>query len=156
MYDGNPILAYGMMSDDQVAGPSSEFSRLDVLIVEDEAIISFLLEDMLRELGCRGIRNVAGLDEAMMAVDERRPDIAVLDVNLDGVDVYPLAERLYEAGVPFVFTTGYGRDGVAPAWAGYPVVQKPFRADVLAGAIGAAMRRSGAATVPMPDFSPSR
>jgi CheY-like chemotaxis protein len=109
--------------------------RLNVLIVEDEAIISFLIEDMLLELGCRSVTNVAGIPEAMSAIDEGRPDVAVLDVNLDGQEVYPIAERLKSCNVPFVFTTGYGSDGLRPEWANMPVVQKPFRADMLAKAL---------------------
>ena len=109
--------------------------RLNVLIVEDEAIISFLIEDMLLELGCLSVTNVAGIPEALSAIDEGCPDVAVLDVNLDGQEIYPIAERLKSSGVPFVFTTGYGSDGLKPEWAHMPVVQKPFRADMLAKAL---------------------
>ncbi|EJW12227.1 Response regulator [Rhodovulum sp. PH10] len=119
--------------------PLPSFDRLNVLVVEDEAIISFLIEDMLREFGCAGVTNVAGVAEALAAIAEQRPDVAVLDVNLDGEEVYPVAERLKAEGVPFVFTTGYGVDGLAPAWAHRPVVQKPFRAEMLARALSAVL-----------------
>jgi CheY-like chemotaxis protein len=143
MYDGYSIVIdAGMMSDDNADPSLPNFDRLNVLIVEDEAIISFLIEDMLRELGCSVVRNVAGIDEALTALDEERPDVAVLDVNLDGVEVYPVAERLRERGVPFVFTTGYGADGLAPAWAHMPVVQKPFRSEMLARALEAVLAKT--------------
>ena len=123
------------MTDESADQFKSLLGRLHVLIVEDEAIISFLIEDMLLELGCGSVTNVAGIPEAMSAIDEGSPDVAVLDVNLDGQEVYPIAERLKACGVPFVFTTGYGGDGLKPEWAHLPVVQKPFRADMLAKAL---------------------
>ena len=126
-----------MMSDESADLSLPSLDRLNVLIVEDEAIISFLIEDMLRELGCRVVRNVACIEEALSALDEDRPDVAVLDVNLDGIEVYPVAERLRDRGIPFVFTTGYGVEGLAPAWADRPVVQKPFRSESLARALEA-------------------
>ncbi|MEZ5786177.1 MAG: response regulator [Xanthobacteraceae bacterium] len=123
------------MTDDSADQLKPLLERLNVLIVEDEAIISFLIEDMLLELGCGNVVNVAGILEALAAIDEGRPDVAVLDVNLDGVEVYPVAEKLKAVGVPFVFTTGYGNEGLKPEWAQTPVVQKPFRADMLAKAL---------------------
>lgn len=123
------------MTDDSADQLKPLLERLNVLIVEDEAIISFLIEDMLLELGCGNVVNVAGILEAFSAIEEGRPDVAVLDVNLDGVEVYPVAEKLKAIGVPFVFTTGYGSEGLKPEWAQTPVVQKPFRADMLAKAL---------------------
>lgn len=123
------------MTDESADQFKPLLDRLSVLIVEDEAIISFLIEDMLLELGCGSVTNVAGIVEALSALDDGRPDVAVLDVNLDGLEVYPVAERLKASGVPFVFTTGYGSDGLKPEWAHMPVVQKPFRADMLAKAL---------------------
>jgi CheY-like chemotaxis protein len=136
MYDGNSIAVdAGIMTDESADQLKPLLERLNVLIVEDEAIISFLIEDMLLELGCGSVTNVAGVLEALSALDERKPDVAVLDVNLDGVEVYPVAERLKASGIPFVFTTGYGHDGLKPEWAQTPVIQKPFRADTLAKAL---------------------
>ena len=97
------------MTDESADHFKPLLDRLNVLIVEDEAIISFLIEDMLLELGCGSVTNVA--------------------------EVYPVAERLKASGIPFVFTTGYGSDGLKPEWAHMPVVQKPFRADMLAKAL---------------------
>lgn len=140
MYNGHSIVVdAGLMSDESADASLPNLDRLNVLIVEDEAIISFLIEDMLRELGCNVVRNVACLEDAFAALDQDRPDVAVLDVNLDGVEVYPVAERLRERGIPFVFTTGYGVDGLSPAWADRPVVQKPFRSESLARALEAVL-----------------
>jgi len=97
-----------------------------VLVVEDEAIISFLLEDMLLELGAADVRIAANVGTALAMIDTQRPDLAVLDVNLGGERVYPVAERLENSGVPFVFTTGYGKSGLDPRWTAKAVVPKPF------------------------------
>jgi CheY-like chemotaxis protein len=106
--------------------PALFLDGLCVLVVEDEAIISFLLEDMLGELGATHIRHAANVSSALGFLAERTPDLALLDVNLGGERVYPVAEKLEAAGVTFLFTTGYGRGGIDPRWASKTVVQKPF------------------------------
>jgi DNA-binding response OmpR family regulator len=110
-----------------------------VLVVEDEALVSFLLEDMLRELGCADVWHAVGVREAMALLASRRPDVVLLDVNLGGELAYPLASRLDEAEVPFAFVTGYGRSGLREEWAARPVLQKPFAASALAAIIAAAL-----------------
>jgi len=109
--------------------------RLSVLVVEDEAIISFLIEDMLGELGASDVRHAGTLAAAMAQLDARLPDIAVLDVNLGGERVYPVAERLEAAGIRFVFTTGYGKSGMDARWAARVVVQKPFNIETMSAAL---------------------
>jgi CheY-like chemotaxis protein len=111
---------------------ASLLEGLTVLIVEDETIISFLMEDMAAELGAAEIWHAAGVAEALELLAERRPDAAVLDVNLGGEPAYPVAERLAALKVPFVFATGYGRQGVPPGWESRPVLQKPFPVETLA------------------------
>jgi CheY-like chemotaxis protein len=113
---------------------------LTFLVVEDETIVSFLLEDMLAELGCATVLHAGRVGEALDLLRERLPDAAVLDVNLGGEYVYPVATRLAEAQVPFVFTTGYGRAGIPDDWAARPVVQKPFSIAALAEALHNAMQ----------------
>ncbi len=118
-----------------VAGPgehSTSLKDLSVLVVEDEAIVSFLIEDMLAGMGCQDIRLCGTLDAAQAALDSGFPDLAVLDVNLGGVLVYPVAERLKSGGVPFAFTTGYGVGGIAPEWKTATILQKPFVPEQLA------------------------
>jgi CheY-like chemotaxis protein len=108
---------------------------LSVLVVEDEAIISFMLEDIVAGLGATDIRHAASLADALAEIELRLPAVAVLDVNLGGERVYPAAERLLAAGVPFVFTTGYGKSGLDLAWQDCIVVQKPFNTDQMAAAL---------------------
>jgi CheY-like chemotaxis protein len=105
-----------------------------VLVVEDETIVSFLMEDMLAELGCDTVWCVASVREAMAALDGGKPDAAVVDFNLKGETAQPLAERLLDENIPFAFATGYGRGGIPDQWSRIPVLQKPFSLEALAGA----------------------
>lgn len=107
----------------------------NALIVEDEAIVALLVEDMLTELGCAQIWTAANLADATAVAAKRKPDIVILDVNLAGTPSFPLAEKLAELDIPFVFTTGYAADGLPAKWAGQPVIQKPFAAEALGQAI---------------------
>lgn len=113
---------------------------LHALVVEDETMIFLLIEDMVREMGCAGVSHATNVREALRQIDGKRPDFAVLDVNLAGEQVYPVAERLDAIGVPFAFATGYGRVGMPERWASRPVIQKPFRQETLAAALAAIVR----------------
>ncbi len=99
---------------------------LDVLLIEDETMVSFLIEEMLGQLGAGSIRHAARVDVGFELLDAKPPSLAILDVNLAGETVFPLAERLQAAGIPFVFITGYGRDGVHGHWTSCEVLQKPL------------------------------
>ncbi len=97
-----------------------------MLIVEDEAAISMLLEDMLLDFGCEIAGSAGRLESALGMVRDLEFDIAILDVNLAGQPIYPVAEALVERGLPFVFSTGYGGAGIKEPFRDRPVVQKPF------------------------------
>ena len=85
---------------------------LHVLLVEDEAVIAMLTESMLAEMGCDDVAIAGSVAQALSAIDSRPPDLAVLDVNLRGQMVLPVAEKLAAAGIPFTFATGYGASEV--------------------------------------------
>lgn len=112
---------------------------LTVLVVEDEAIVSILFEDVLMELGCTDVRLAGRVSDALTMLREQRFDAAVLDVNVAGEPVYPVAARLVTGRVPFVFATGYGTSGIPAEWARIPVVQKPFATEALARALHLAL-----------------
>src|SRR5690348_14860993 len=114
-------------------------SGLTVIVVEDEMMVSLLLEDMLSSLGCESVLHAASVSSALEELSQLRPDVAVLDVNLGTEMVYPVAEQLNRAGVPFVFTTGYGRGAIKLEWAARPCVQKPFNIDAFAAALRSAL-----------------
>ena len=102
-----------------------------VLLVEDEAIIAMLMEDMLAEFACDVSETVGHLDAAMTAAREACVDMAFIDVNLSGVSALPVAEVLRERGIPFAFVTGYGTTRTAASHPDVPVLQKPFRVQEL-------------------------
>lgn len=97
-----------------------------VILVEDESLVALMMEDLLTELGCEVIAwfSAVGPAIAWLADQDVVPDGAVLDVNLGGEMVFPLAEALQRRGVPFAFATGYGAlpDG---RFADSPVISKP-------------------------------
>ena len=101
---------------------------LKVLVLEDETLVSMMVEDMLADLGCEVVGPFARLDSALAFVGEGEPaiDIALLDVNLGGERSFPLAEVLSGKNVPFVFTTGYDDAGMPEAWRNRPALRKPF------------------------------
>ena len=109
---------------------------LRVLVVEDEMMVSMLIEDMLDELGCAIVGPASRIDEATTLAREADMDCAVLDVNLGGQPIFPLADMLRERGVPFAFATGYGDAGLRDVDRGAPVLQKPFREGDLARVLG--------------------
>ncbi len=112
------------------------FAGLRVLVVEDEMMVSMLIEDMLTDLGCTIVGPASRLDEAMALAEESAIDCAVLDVNLGGQPIFPLADKLRASGRPFAFATGYGDAGLREVDRGSPVLQKPFREGDLARVLG--------------------
>lgn len=97
-----------------------------VLIVEDEAAISMLLEDMLLDFGCTVVGPAARLAAALELTERETFDVAILDVNVAGEPIYPVAEAIAKRGLPIVFSTGYGGAGIREPFRDRPVVQKPF------------------------------
>jgi CheY-like chemotaxis protein len=115
---------------------TAKLAGLRVLVVEDEMMVSMLIEDMLTDLGCTVVGPAARLDEAIDLAKASDLDCAVLDVNLGGQPIFPLADLLRERGKPFAFATGYGDAGVREVDRGTPVLQKPFREGDLARVLG--------------------
>jgi CheY-like chemotaxis protein len=102
-----------------------------ILVVEDELMIRMLLEDMLGELGYTVTAEAGRLEEALQAAKTADFDIAILDVNLDGEPVSPVADALVARGTPFVFATGYGERGLPEPYRDRPTLKKPFQMDGL-------------------------
>ena len=115
---------------------SSKLQGLRVLVVEDEMMVSMLIEDMLSDLGCTVVGPASRLDEAIELANSAAIDCAVLDVNLGGQPIFPLADLLRAKGAPFAFATGYGDAGLRDVDKGSPVLQKPFREADLARVLG--------------------
>lgn len=102
-----------------------------VLVVEDEAIVGMLLEDMLGELGCEAVALSSHIEDALQLARTLDIDFAILDINLGGAQSFPVADVLAARGVPFLFATGYGAQILKPPYCGMPALQKPFQLDDL-------------------------
>jgi CheY-like chemotaxis protein len=112
-----------------------------ILIVEDEALVAMLIEDIVLDLG-HEIAAIAGrLHDGLAKAQTLELSCAVLDLNLNGERTYPIAEALKRRGVPFLFVTGYGASGLGPGWEDEIVVQKPFQPYELARGLSRAMGR---------------
>ena len=98
-----------------------------LLIVEDEYLIRLLLEDMLVEFGCSIAAVASNLEEGKKAAQTTEIDLAILDVNIDGHQVFPIADILRGRKLPFIFITGYGARGLPDAYRDTPTLQKPFQ-----------------------------
>jgi CheY-like chemotaxis protein len=104
---------------------------LRILVVEDEMTIALMIEDMLIELGHEVLELAMRLPRAEELARKEDFDLAVLDVNLDGRNSFPVADILSERGIPFVFATGYGASGLESGYSAHPVVTKPFMTEDL-------------------------
>jgi CheY-like chemotaxis protein len=116
---------------DSAATSGSPTARRRILVVEDEFLIRMLLEDMLTDLGYELVGVAGRVDEAAELAQTKDFDLAILDVNLDGHDVYPVADLISKRGLPFMFVTGYGGRGLPDNYRGRPTLQKPFQMDEL-------------------------
>jgi CheY-like chemotaxis protein len=119
----------------------TEFLRLRVLVVEDESMVALMIEGMLEDLGCEITGSAARLDQAQRLAATADIDLALLDVNLQGQPVFPVARILKERQIPLMFSTGYGASGLPPEFAGRPVLAKPFSLAELQQCMAAALRR---------------
>jgi CheY-like chemotaxis protein len=104
----------------------SALAGVRVLIVEDEPLVAIMLEEMLEELGANVAANAMRLEEALLLAADCDFDAAVLDVNLSGARSYPVADKLRERGIPFVFATGYGSSVLAGSYEADRLIHKPY------------------------------
>ena len=111
--------------------PRISISGNRVMIVEDEALVAMVVTESLTTLGCSVVGPFSRCSDAMAAIEADKIDAAILDVNLDGEMVYPLADLLTERGVPFIFVTGYGAESIDDRFSHIPVIQKPVERHVL-------------------------
>ena len=119
-----------------------ELEGVRVLVVEDEYFVAILIEEILESAGCVVMGPIPRLLEALDAVDHEDYDVAVLDVNLAGERIDPVADALSERNVPFLFVTGYGASALPGEYAERPLLHKPFRMAELLGALSSVLSPS--------------
>jgi CheY-like chemotaxis protein len=114
-----------------------------VLVVEDEYLVAALIEHMLESAGCIVMGPIPRVPEALVAIHNDGYDAAVLDVNLAGERINPVADALSERDVPFMFVTGYGANALPREYAERPHIGKPFRMAQLLGMLSSILKCDG-------------
>ena len=119
---------------------SAELRGLRILVVEDEFLVAMELETMLRDLGGEVIGPLGRLDQAVAVAKKEALDAAVLDVNVGGRLVTPVADALAARAIPFAFCTGYDAASLPRRHAAAPLLMKPCRAHELRNALLSGLR----------------
>src|SRR5215210_1959482 len=114
-----------------------------VLVIEDEALVTMLIEDMIHDSGAEMVGAASTLTDALALARDAQADVALLDLNLKGVLAYPVADVLRERGMPIVFTSGYGSAGLTERFQDCPILDKPFDQHSLEHAIETVLRLRG-------------
>jgi CheY-like chemotaxis protein len=122
-------------------GKKEPLKGLKVLVVEDQAPIALQMEDMLVESECEVVGPASRVGQALRLLSDNAVDAAVLDLNIAGELVYPVADALDARGLPYVFATGYSPSDVADRYGHRPVLQKPFSRRVFLEAIRDTIRQ---------------
>jgi PAS domain S-box-containing protein len=133
-------------ADQQSKSPSGH----DVLLVEDEALVGLMIADFLREIGYSVIGPFTKIQDGLQVANTARLAAAVLDVNIGGEEIYPVAESLMRRNIPFVFVTGYGADGIDERFSGVPVLQKPVDREQLLRVLATRTQGTAGNSVSMP------
>jgi CheY-like chemotaxis protein len=120
---------------------STKTTAARVFLVEDEYLIRMLLEDMLTDLGYEVAAAVGTIAEATDIASNGQFDVAILDINVDGKEIYPVADILAKRSVPFVFVSGYGEGSLMERYRGRPALQKPFQADQIKTTLAALLSK---------------
>ena len=122
----------------------AELSGLKILVVEDEPLLAMTLKDVLTASGCAVVGPASTLELGMRLIEKEAVDGAILDVNLRGEMVFPLADALAERSIPFVYVTGYSKL-LRACNHGRPFLQKPYTNQQLLKIVGEWRSRLGPA-----------
>jgi DNA-binding response OmpR family regulator len=115
-----------------------------VFLVEDEVMIRMMVADMLEELGYSVAAEAGDINEAMKLAQSADFDLAILDVNVNGKMISPVADLIKVRQRPFIFATGYGSSGLPEEYRDRPALQKPFQIETLAKMIDNALKSAAA------------
>jgi DNA-binding response OmpR family regulator len=116
-----------------------QFSGRNILVVEDEMLILLFLEEIMIENGCASVKLASSVPKALELINANSFDAATLDLNLNGIKSFPVADALEARGVPFVFMTGNSVGLLQGRYCGHPILQKPFKASALVAALNQMM-----------------
>jgi CheY-like chemotaxis protein len=111
-----------------------------VFLVEDEVMIRMMVADMLEELGFSIAAEAGEINEAIRLAQSTEFDLAILDVNVNGKVISPVAELIKARNRPFIFATGYGSSGLPEEYRDRPALQKPFQLETLARLIDTTLK----------------
>jgi CheY-like chemotaxis protein len=125
------------------ATTASPARKASVLVVEDEVMIRMMVTDMLVDLGHSIAAEAGEIDEALRLAESADFDLAILDVNVNGRTIEPVAKIVERRKLPLLFSTGYSVDALPESFRGHPSLQKPFRIDTLQSAIDEALKAAG-------------
>jgi CheY-like chemotaxis protein len=113
-----------------------------VFLVEDEVMIRMMVADMLEELGYSVAAEAGEIGEAVKLAESTDFDLAILDVNVNGKVITPVAELINARNRPFIFATGYGFSGLPEEYRDRPALQKPFQLETLAQMITSTLKNA--------------
>src|SRR4029077_20730821 len=119
---------------------STRPSGCSVFLVEDEVSVRLMFAVMLEELGCSVAAEAGEIGEAVRLAQSTEFDLAILDVNVNGKVITPVAELIRARNRPFIFATGYGSSGLPEEYRDRPALQKPFQLETLARMIDTALK----------------
>ena len=111
-----------------------------VFLVEDEVMIRMMVADMLEELGYSIAAEAGDISEAIRLAQSTDFDLAILDVNVNGKVISPVADLIKARNRPFIFATGYGSAGLPEEYRDRPALQKPFQLETLGKVIDSTLR----------------
>ena len=115
-----------------------------VFLVEDETMIRMMVAEMLEDLGYKVAGEAGDVDDALRLIETVDFDIALLDVNVNGKAITPVAHAIAARNRPFVFATGYGTQGMPEEFRDRPALQKPFQMETLARLLAVTLQNSAA------------
>jgi CheY-like chemotaxis protein len=119
---------------------SSRPPGCSVFLVEDEVMIRMMVADMLEELGYSVAAEAGEIGEAVRLAQSTEFDLAILDVNVNGKVISPVAEVIASRNRPFIFATGYGAQGLPEEFRDRPTLQKPFQMETLAQVLSTTLK----------------
>lgn len=135
-------------TEDDINSIRARIVATKVLVVEDEALVAMSLSASLSQMGISVVGPFSRVPDAVVALTDERVDAAILDVNLGGDMVYPLAEILSARNIPFVFVTGYSQEEIDVCFRDVPVLQKPIERGVLMEMFSCFKQEDGAFVAP--------